>query len=122
VPDRYPLGAVNRAHYHAMEANGEAADFILYRNEFVGNTSELSPYGKDHVLGIAARARTTPFPVLVERTENNSDPAVDERRRALVAQVLTDCGIADAHQRTIIAPAYGPGLRPGDIDAQTNER
>ena len=56
VPDRYPLGSVNRAHYQTMEANAEAADFILHRNEFVGETADLTPYGKDHILEIAARA------------------------------------------------------------------
>jgi hypothetical protein len=45
VPDRYPLGSVNQAHYQTMESNAEAADFILHRNEFVGNTSQLTPYG-----------------------------------------------------------------------------
>ncbi len=60
VPDRYPLGSVNRAHYQTMEANAEAADFILHRNEFVGDTAELTPYGKDHLLEIAARATARP--------------------------------------------------------------
>ncbi len=55
VPDRYPLGSVNRAHYQTMEANAEAADFILHHNEFVGDTAELTPYGKDHILEIAAQ-------------------------------------------------------------------
>jgi hypothetical protein len=27
VPDVYPLGAVNRAHYETMQANGQAAEF-----------------------------------------------------------------------------------------------
>src|SRR5579863_5694555 len=66
VPDRYPLGSVNRAHYQTMEANAEASDFVLHQNEFVGETAELTPYGKDHILEIAARARTAPFPIVVE--------------------------------------------------------
>ena len=74
MPDVYPLGAVNRAHYETMQANGQAAEFILHQNDFVGSTSELSPAGKDHVLEIAARARTMPFPVLIERSENNTSP------------------------------------------------
>ena len=110
VPDRYPLGSVNRAHYHTMETNAEAADFILHRNEFVRDTAELTPYGKDHVLEIAARARCAPFPILIERSENNATPALDEHRRTLIAQVLMDHGVGDAQQRTIIPPAYGKGL------------
>lgn len=110
VPDRYPLGSVNRAHYHTMQTNAEASDFILHRNEFVGNTAELSPYGKDHILEIGARAPSVPFPVVVERSENNSHPNLDEHRRAIVVQVLHDCGLSEAQQRTVVAPAYSPGL------------
>jgi hypothetical protein len=110
VPDVYPLGAINRAHYETMQANGQAGDFIMHQCDFVGSTSELSPAGKDHVLEIAARARSVPFPILVERSENNSNPGLDEKRRASIAQVLVDLGIGDATQRTVVAPAYGRGL------------
>jgi hypothetical protein len=119
VPDVYPLGAVNRAHYQTMQANGEAADFILHQFDFVGSTSELAPAGKDHLLEIAARARSVPFPVLIERTENNANPTLDEHRRASIAQVLLDLGIADAPQRTIVAPAYGKGLTGREAEADT---
>ncbi len=117
VPDVYPLGAINRAHYETMQANGQAADFILHQNDFVGSTSELTPGGKDHVLEIAARARSVPFPVLIERSEYNSAPALDENRRASIVQVLTDLGIADASQRTVVSPAYGKGLSGRDAEA-----
>jgi hypothetical protein len=106
VPDRYPLGSVNRAHYQTMEANAEAADFILHRNEFVGETPDLTPYGKDHILEIAARARSAPFPIIVERSEHNATPAVDDRRRAAVSQFLVEHGVNDALERTVVAPAY----------------
>jgi hypothetical protein len=106
VPDRYPLGSVNRAHYQTMEANAEAADFILHRNEFVGDTADLTPYGKDHILEIAARARSAPFPIIVERSENNATPSIDDSRRAAISQFLVAHGVNDALDRTIIAPAY----------------
>jgi hypothetical protein len=106
VPDRYPLGSVNRAHYQTMEANAEAADFILHRNEFVGETADLTPYGKDHILEIAARARSASFPIIVERSENNATPAIDDHRRAAISQFLVAHGVNDALDRTVIAPAY----------------
>src|SRR5580704_6315562 len=106
VPDRYPLGSVNRAHYQTMGANAEAADFILHRHEFVGDTADLTPYGKDHILEIAARARSAPFPIIVERSENNATPAIDDSRRAAISQFLVAHGVNDAPDRTIIAPAY----------------
>ncbi len=109
IPDEYPVGAVERAHFHQMQTNGEAADFILHRKDFVLSSAELSPDGKDKILEIAARMRSAPFPVLIERSENNSDPELDAHRRALVAQILTDCGNPDANNRTFVSPAYGLG-------------
>jgi hypothetical protein len=107
IPDRYPLGSVSRAHYHQMETNGEAVDFVITRNEFVGFTAELTPDGKDHILEIAARMRSTPFPVIVQISENNSNPELDVLRRELIAQILTDFGNPDANQRTVVSRSYG---------------
>lgn len=121
VPDRYPLGSVNRAHYQTMEANAEAADFILHRNEFVGDTAELTPYGKDHLLEIAARAHSAPFPILVERSENNSNPTLDGHRRTMIAQALVERGVADAQERTVVAPAYGKGLTGPEAEADYSQ-
>ena len=109
IPDEYPVGAVERAHFHQMETNAEAADFILYQHDFVGETAELTPDGKDKILEIAARMRSAPFPVLVERMWNNADPELDAHRRELVARILTDMGNPDAGNRTFVSPAYGPG-------------
>ena len=109
VPDMYPLGNVVRSHYHVMQANGEATDFILYNHEFVGLTAELSPDGKDHVMEIGARMRSAPFPVIIERSEHNSNPELDRHRQQLIVQILNDFGNADAAERTFVAPAYGKG-------------
>lgn len=118
IPDRYPLGSIPRAHFHAMQTNAEAADFIIHRNDFIGDTTELTPEGKDHVLEIAARMRSAPFPVIVERNENNSNPQLDAERRTSVALILGDLGNGDAEQRTFVSHAYGRGLRAveGEFD------
>jgi len=118
IPDRYPLGSIVRAHYQAMQTNAEAVDFVLNRNDFVGDTAELTPDGKDHILEIAARMRSAPFPVIVERSENNSNPQLDAERRNTVAVVLTDLGNPDADQRTFVSTAYGRGMTSmeGELD------
>lgn len=109
IPQTLPLGSTVRAHYQVMQTNGEAADFIFHRHDFIGQTAELTPDGKDHLLEIAARLRSAPFPVIIERTENNADPELDAHRRNLIARILTDLGNPDAEYRTFVAPAYGPG-------------
>jgi len=120
IPDKYPLGNVTRAIWHQMETNGEAADFILYDNDFVGQTAELTPAGKDKLPEIAARMRSAPFPVLVERTMHNSDPELDQLRRRLIAQILIDMGNPDANQRTVVSQPYSNGItaREAVIDAR----
>ncbi len=117
-PGLYPLGAVNQAHYEAMHVKGQASAFVIHQFEFMGTTGELSAAGKDHLLEIASHARSAPFPIIVERTDNNANPSLDERRRASVAQVLVDLGIADAIQRTVVAPVYdqSPVDRQADAD------
>jgi hypothetical protein len=109
IPDEYPLGAVMRAHHHQMQINGEAADFILFQKDFVGQSAELTPDGKDKVLEMAARMRSAPYPVVIERTWNNADPELDALRRNIVAQILVDLGNPDANTRVFVSPSYGPG-------------
>src|SRR5690606_9879371 len=107
IPDTLPLGSTVQSHYQVMETNGEAMDFIIHQHEFLGETAQLTQDGKDHILEIAARMRSAPFPVVIERTWNNADPELDGHRRNLVAQVLTDLGNPDAQQRTVVATSYG---------------
>ncbi|MCA9054791.1 MAG: hypothetical protein KDA75_13210, partial [Planctomycetaceae bacterium] len=65
--------------------------------------------GRDHVWEIAARMRSTPFPVIVQRGENNSNPELDALRRQVVVAALSSLGNADAEQRTVVSTPYGPG-------------
>ena len=118
IPDTLPLGSTVRAHYQVMQTNGEAADFILYNHDFVGETAELTSDGKDKIMEISARMRSDPFPVLVERSENNSNPELDAMRRNLIAQILSDHGNPDADQRTIVSQSYGLGFN--SIQAESN--
>jgi hypothetical protein len=118
IPDRFPLGSINRAHYQQMQTNAEATDFVLNLNDFSGETSDLTPDGKDRVMEIAARMRSTPFPVIVERSMNNANPQLDAERRNAVAKYLSDLGNPDAEQRTFVATPYARGLNSweGQID------
>lgn len=110
IPDVMPLGSIVRSHWHMMETNAEASDFVMYRHEFVDNSSELTPYGKDHIMEIAARMPTAPFPVVVQRSMHNADPELDRIRRELVVRVLSDLGNHDAERRTVVSQPYSNGL------------
>ncbi|MFO1019101.1 MAG: hypothetical protein U0903_00150 [Planctomycetales bacterium] len=110
IPERLPLGSVNRAHYHAMQTNAEATDFVINLNEFEADTTQLTRDGRDHLLEVGARMRSAPFPVLVERCENNSNPELDSDRRVVVARYLAEMGNPDAEQRTIVGTPYSRGI------------
>ncbi len=110
IPDTYPLGSTVRNHYHQMETNGEAEDFVMHRHEFIGASGELNSFGLDHLLEIAARMRTAPYPVLIERSENNSDPELDQFRRRQVADLLTALGNPAANSRVVVSQDYDPGI------------
>lgn len=122
TPDRYPVGSVLRSHTHAMQTNAEATDFVFNQNEFVGETTELTTDGKDHVLEVAARMRSAPFPVIVERSPNNTDPRLDTERRQVIAQYLGELGNPDAQQRVFVATPYSRGLNgnEGEVDFYRN--
>jgi hypothetical protein len=117
IPDKYPLGSIVRTHCHQMETNGEAFDFIMHRNEFVDFTGELTGFGKDHLLEIAAWARSAPFPILVERSENNSDPEIDQHRRQMVALMLSQMGVPNAQARVVVSQSYAPGINGDEAQA-----
>lgn len=110
IPDVMPLGSIVRSHWHVMETNAEATDFVMYRCEFVDNTSELTPAGQSHIAEIAARMPSTPFPVIIQQSMNNSDPELDQIRRDLVIRVLSDLGAPDAARRTFVSQPYSNGV------------
>jgi len=117
-----PLGYAADPIWQLQEINGEASDFVIYDHEFVGDTTRLNTAGEDHVKQIAVRVQETPFPVVVERSMSSiretdvykfpvhPNPALDNRRREVVVQLLVAMGVPDADQRTVVAPAIAEGL------------
>jgi uncharacterized membrane protein YgcG len=122
IPNVFPLGSVMRAHIHSEQTNAEASDMIFNLVHFTGETAHLTPDGKDHLMEVAARMRSTPFPVLVERTPNNANPQLDAERRVVVARYLADLGNPDSDQRTLVATPYSRGVNSyeGEADYYTN--
>lgn len=106
----FPLGQVTDAHWETMQTNAEAADFIFYDHEFVGDTAELAPGAKDHLMQVALRLEHVPFPVVVERSPHNARPQLDQLRRITIVEQLARLGRDDAEARVIIADAFAEGF------------
>ena len=89
IPQVLPLGKTVEAWYQVMETNAEASDFILHQRDFVGETTQLTPDGKDHLMEIAARMRANPFPVVVELRRLGHD-AITVAETGLANQQMSD--------------------------------
>jgi hypothetical protein len=106
----FPVGQVSDSFWETQQTNAEAADFIFYDHEFRGNTAELAPGARRHLEQVALRLAHVPFPVVIEQSPHNKQPQVDEARRRAIVEHLARMGVADCHDRVIIAGAFPEGL------------
>ena len=113
----FPLGQVTDAHWETQQTNAEAAKFVLYDHEFVGDTAKLTPKGQKHLLQIAVRLEHVPFPVVVEQSPEGRYPQLDVQRRREVIGYLGHLGLEDFENRVVIAPDFGEGLRAVEGEA-----
>jgi len=106
----FPLGQVTDAHWETQQTNAEAAKFILYDHEFVGDTAKLTPKGEKHLVQIAIRLEHVPFPVVVEQSPDGRYPQLDTERRQAVVRYLSGLGLEGFENRVVVASAFAPGL------------
>ena len=106
----FPLGQVSDSHWETQQTNAEAADFIFYDHEFVGETAKLTPAARKHVEQVALRMAHVPFPVVIEEIEDEANPELDRRRREAIIGHLTQIGVQMPAERVVIGPAFPPGL------------
>lgn len=113
----FPLGQVTDAHWETQQTNAEAADFILYDHEFVGDTAKLTPKGQKHLLQIAIRMEHVPFPIVIEQSPDGRYPRRDAERRSAIIDYLTQLGLESFENRVIVAPAFAEGLHAVEGEA-----
>ena len=105
----FPLGSTSDVFWETQQTNAEASDFTFFDHEFLGHTAELAPSAKRHLESVALRLAHVPFPVVVEQSTNNRRPALDQERRHVIIQHLTQMGIPNVEHRVVIAPASTNG-------------
>jgi len=106
----FPLGQVTDAHWETQQANAEAADFIFYDHEFTGDTAELAPGAKKHLMEVALRLPHVPFPVVVEQSAHDAQPELDARRRQTIVEQLARLGLENVQGRVVVASAFAEGF------------
>lgn len=104
-------GQVNDAHWETQQTNAEAADFIFFDHDFVGDGEALTPAAKKKLESVALRLPHVPFPITVEQSPNNQAPELDGRRRQVIVEQLGRLGITeDLEDRVVVAPAFVEGF------------
>ena len=96
------------AHFRVMVANGEAASMVLYRYDFVDGADTLNLHGRDQLTKIACMMAQNTFPIIIERTPKA--PAVAEKRRNAILNILSMNNISVSPERVIIGPSIAVGL------------
>lgn len=106
----FPLGQVTDAHWETQQTNAEAADFIFYDHEFVGDTEKLAPGGKKHIEQVALRMEHTPFPIVIEESIHGDRVELDAARRRTIIESLARMGVVDVEDRIVVASAFPEGI------------
>lgn len=81
--------------------------FMVYRSDFVGDSTTLSPAGAQRMSLIAARLNGWQGPILVEWSPDKQGLA--EARRTAVESMFQSAGIPVASNRVMLSPAPFPG-------------
>lgn len=112
----FPLGQVTDAHWQTQQTNAEAADFIFFDHEFKYDTlrhvdtAELGPAAKKHLQMVALRLEHVPFPVVIEESQHNARPELDQQRRRTVVEQLNRLGVQNADERVVVAGKFAEGF------------
>ncbi len=106
--DAPPLGHFEKSHFRTMVANGEIAQMVLYRYDFVDGHEFLNLHGRDQLVKIANAVSTIHAPIIIERTPER--PELVELRRLAVLNILVQNGVPVAPERIVIGVPIPNGL------------
>jgi len=90
-----PLGTYNCGWQNVHTNLADRNLLTIYRSEWIGETTELGPFGQRHVAEIPKQAAQLGEPIVVELS---GDRDLDESRRRAVVEQLAAQGISDADQ------------------------
>ena len=106
----FPIGQVSDSFWETQQTNAEAADFVFYDHEFLGETANLGPGAKRHLEEVALRLPHVPFPVVIEQSMYNGKPELDFARRQTIVMQLARLGVPNIEERVVIANAFAEGF------------
>ena len=104
-----PAGLAVSEYRDRMRASGRDARMVLYRQDFVEGTDELSPKGLERLAELAVQLPSTFAPLIIEHTPD--DPPLAERRRQAVFEGLRRVSIPVPQERIVVGTNRFPELR-----------
>lgn len=102
-----PPGSHTCAWQTTQAAMAERDDFVIYQYEWVGETTEPSPFGLRHLAGLVPRLQTQPCQVVIQPSENQ---VLDADRRIALVGLLAAQGLPDADAQVVIGYPMAEGL------------
>jgi len=103
-----PAGVYCCQWQNAQKFRAEQDKFVIYQYEWFQGGDHLGPDGRRHVEAIAQGLAAVPFPVIVEKSNDNTK--LDETRKQQVIATLTTLGAPDAERRVILGYSEAEGL------------
>jgi hypothetical protein len=103
-----PLGHFVKSHFRTMVANGEIAQMVLYRYDFVDGHEFLNLHGRDQLVKIANAVSTIHAPIIIERTPDC--PQLAELRRQAILNVLVQNGVPITPERIVVGVPIPHGM------------
>ena len=100
-----PPGTYTHRWQTTQEQLAEREDYVVYQNEWLGESEKLSPFGVRHVAGLLGRGPL--HPIVVQASGNQT---LDEERRFAMVTQLEAHGVANASQNVIVGNAMAEGL------------
>lgn len=111
LPD--PAGLKFKNFMNTQATVGTAGLLFFYNCEWEGETNRLGPAAYTRLARLMCRVRTTPVPVMVERT---ADPVLDEKRRVALVEQLVMAGVLNANDRVHVGYPLDGGLEGLDAE------
>ncbi|MFO0930834.1 MAG: hypothetical protein U0736_28010 [Gemmataceae bacterium] len=105
VPE--PLGSASHRLFAMQVERADQDHFVLYENEWKGDSTDLGPSGRLHLDRIIRKLPLTKYPVVIQI---HPDDTVNAARRRQVVSWLLKAGIADADARVLVGPPQAEGL------------
>jgi hypothetical protein len=109
-PDQFiepPLGFYVYETIGMMKARADTHNFILYRSDFINDSTTLSPSGAQRLSLMAARLPGWLGPVYVEWTPDK--PGLADARRSVLVATLQNAGLPIVAERVLVGPSPYPG-------------